>query len=269
MAETVAKIRFQESNLYASISKEVAEYAFKSNLEIAYRLNFDEIRGDLTEYQRNTKKLFHESAEHIYSKSDIEEAAAAEVRHKLKLRRIYFSPYASNNIGEKIAAYYANKIIEKLEVYKRAVRIWHRQNKIALPAAVRVTCGKAYAEIDFASRMSMENNLQEIFSRYIDEKILDKGCYADAFDENDIEVNFEDYIPPQNFDLSPFEEKMKKLLGMYTAWLYTCDTSALDDKVDMAVKRCARDVFRSGYLQEATHKLLSGFIDALQGREAA
>lgn len=268
MAEAAVKTNFQESNLYASIRQEIAEYAFKNNLGVVYRVNFDEIRGDLKECQRNIKKMFDEDAKHIYSKSDIEEAAAAEVQRKLKARRSYFSAYASNNISEKMAAYYAAKIIKRLEVYKRAVRMWHQKNNAELPSAIKLTYGKAYADIDFESRMSIENNLQETFSRYIDEKILGKGYYADDFDETDVRVDFQDYIPPQSFDTSPFEEQMRRFLGIYTAWVYTCDASALDDKVNAAAERCAQDVFRSGYLQEATHKLLTGFVVALQRKEA-
>lgn len=213
--------------------------------------------------------MFDKDAEHIYSKSDIEEAAAAKVQRKLKVCRSYFSPYASNNISEKIAEYYAAKIIKRLEVYKRAVRLWHQHNKAALPAVIKLTYGKAYVNIDFESRMSIENNLQETFSRYIDEKILGKGYYADDFDETDVRIDFQDYIPPDSLDSSPFEDQVRKFLGIYTAWVYTCDTSALDDKVNAAAERCAQDIFRSGYLQEATHKLLEGFVDALQEREAA
>lgn len=272
MENNVNTKRFAESNLYERIAKYAAEFTIKEMKNCGGYLNFDEVYKEFDRVKKQTGKIFNtdESVKHIYSKSEVRNEANNEADRRLELYTDYFNPYADGNISTEIGKYYAAVILGRIELWKRAVRMWYKVHRLSLPIQSIKICGIDEAEliVDFTSRQKSRNNLQKVIAKYINENILTDRRYTNSFSENDIEIAVESYIPRTNWDLSPFEEKMRKMLGIYEAWYYGLDDSYLYDKVNAAARDCENDFFRSGYIQDLTRSIFAAFIHSFNESEA-
>lgn len=264
MENNVNTKRFAESNLYERIAKYAAEFTVKEMKSCGDYLNFDEVYKEFDRVKKQTGKILNtdESIKHIYSKSDVRNEANNEADRRLRLYADYFSPYENKNISTEIGKYYAAVILRRIELWKRAVRMWYKVHRLPLTLQRIKICGIDEAEIvvDFNSRQKSRNNLQKVIAKYINENILMDRRYTNSFSETDIEITVESYVPRTNWDLSPFEEKMRKMLGIYEAWYYDLDDSYLYDKVNATARDCENDFFRSGYIQDLTRSIFAAFL---------
>ena len=266
MEQVMSKADFKSSKLYESISKEIREYMVKEAKDCGIYLNFSEVKRDMNRQKEQMLQVLSKEDNHIYTKSQVEDIANRELQRKMNLFRSYFESGNEDNISNSIAKYYADIIVSRIEVWKRAIRVWVKANNVDCMDEKIVLNGVNGAEviIDLYSSQKCKSNLQRVIAQYIDDNILDNSTYTDDFYDSDIKVTIEDYIPLKHVDLSPFEETMRKLTGIYSAWTYNLDTLYMEEKVNDAAKYCERDVFRSGFIQDVTHSIFNSFLQKLE-----
>lgn len=263
MKTTVNGKNFMESKLYKRISKEIAEYSIKELEECGYYLSFSEMHRRLNLMRKQNQKVYTETEDHIYSKNEVKQLAEKEAKRRLNTYRSYFNSCADNNIGSEIGRYYSAIIIRRLELWKRAIRLWYKFHKIPLPVNNLTLHGIDDAELvlNFNSKRYPKHNLKKIIVEYINDNILNNCTYGESFDELDIDINLEAYLPLGNIDLSPFEEKLRKLTGCYEAWIYSIDDEHLRKRVNNEAEICERQFFKSGYIQDLVNSIFSDFLE--------